>query len=154
MPSQQFHLVTQWTFASAPVAVWAALIEPEQWPAWWRAVKKVELIEPGDAGGVGAYRRFTWRTALPYTITFNMRTVRIEPLALIEGEADGELTGTGTWTLTPAKGGTQVCYDWIVDATKPWMRLSAPLLGPLFAWNHNKVMQWGYEGLRQQLNEP
>ena len=154
MASTQFHLVTDWTFASAPVAVWAALIAPEQWPAWWRAVKNVELLEPGDAGGIGAYRRLTWRTALPYAVVFSMRTVRIEPLSIIEGKADGEIVGTGCWTLTQSNGGTHVRYDWIVEVTKPWMRLSAPLLRPLFAWNHNKVMQWGYEGLKRRLGEP
>jgi hypothetical protein len=153
MPRTQFHLVTHWTFAAAPVAIWAALIVPEEWPSWWRAVKKVEVLEPGGANGIGTYRRFTWRTALPYSITFNMRTTRIEPLSVIEGRADGELIGTGCWTLTPANGGTQVRYDWIVEVTKPWMRVLAPLLYPVFAWNHNKVMQWGNQGLKRKLGE-
>ena len=42
-------------------------------------------------------------------------------------------------------------YDWIVEVTKPWMRLSAPLLRPVFAWNHGKVMGWGYQGLTRKL---
>src|SRR5262245_12796728 len=113
MLSTRFELVTRWSFTSPPVAVWAALSVPEEWPAWWRAIKKVEVLEPGDACGIGAYRRFTWRTALPFAITINMRTLRIEPLDVIEGQADGELTGTGTWTLTPENGGTLVRYDWI-----------------------------------------
>jgi uncharacterized protein YndB with AHSA1/START domain len=151
MPTTTFHLVTHWTLEAPPVAVWAALVQPEQWPAWWRAVEKVEVLNEGGVAGLGAYRRFTWRTALPYAITFNMRVTRIVPLALIEGRADGELDGTGRWTLTPANGGTDVRYDWIVDVTKPWMRALAPVLRPVFAWNHDKVMQWGYEGLQRRL---
>jgi len=154
MATTQFHLVTNWTFGAAPVVVWAALSVPEEWPTWWRAVKCVEILEPGDATGIGTLRRFTWRRALLYTITIEMRTLRIEPLALIEGQADGELTGTGTWTLSASNGGTQVCHDWIVDVTKPWMRLCAPLLRPVFAWNHRRVMQWGYDGLKRKLGEP
>jgi uncharacterized protein YndB with AHSA1/START domain len=151
MPSTQFHLVTQWTIAAPPVAVWETLSTPEDWPSWWRAVEKVEVIVPGDASGLGACRRFTWRTALPYAITFNMRTTFVEPLSVIEGRADGELDGTGRWTLTPAEVGTQVRYDWIIEVTKPWMRALAPVLRPLFAWNHNKVMEWGRQGLERKL---
>jgi hypothetical protein len=146
-----FHLTTQWELAAAPVVVWDALAKPQDWPAWWRAVERVELIEPGDADGVGAYRRLTWRTALPYRIAFNMRTVRVEKPVLIEGRADGELAGTGRWTLAPAGTGTQVRYDWIVEVTKPWMRLIAPLARPVFAWNHNVVMEWGRRGLQRKL---
>ena len=55
----------------------------EAWPSWWRAVERVEVIEPGNSDGIGA------RTALPYRIAFNMRRLRVEKLALIEGRAAG-----------------------------------------------------------------
>ncbi len=85
MASTRFELVTHWTLASPPVAVWAALMAPEEWPTWWRAVKQVDVLAPGDTTGIGTYRRFTWRTALPYAIAINMRTTLIEPLSVIEG---------------------------------------------------------------------
>jgi uncharacterized protein YndB with AHSA1/START domain len=156
MALTHFHLTTQWTLAAAPMAVWDALARPQAWPSWWRAVERVEVIEPGDPDGTGAYRRLTWRTALPYRITFNMRTVRVEKPTLIEGRADGELAGTGRWTLAPTGAGgtccgTHVRYDWMVEVTKPWMRLIAPLARPLFAWNHNVVMEWGRQGLERLL---
>jgi uncharacterized protein YndB with AHSA1/START domain len=131
--------------------VWTALVQPEEWPSWWRSVEKVEILDRGGADGIGAYRRFTWRTALPYAITFNMRVTRVVPISVIEGRADGELAGTGCWTLTATDGGTQVRYDWIVDVTKPWMRALSPVLRPVFSWNHDKVMQWGREGLQRRL---
>ena len=42
-------------------------------------------------------------------------------------------------------------YDWRVDVTKPWQVALAPLLRPVFAWNHNVVMGWGYEDLKTRL---
>src|ERR1700752_4862700 len=102
MATTRFHLVTHWTLPAPPDAVFAALVQPEQWPSWWRAVEKVEMLDAGGADGIGAYRRFTWRTALPYAIAFNMRVTRVVPISVIEGRADGELDGTGCWTLTPA----------------------------------------------------
>ena len=117
MTATDLHLVTKWGLAAPPAAVWEALTKPEDWPAWWRAVEQVELIEPGDANGLGAYSRFTWRTALPYRVRFSMRITRVEPMSVIEGWADGELSGVGRWTLTPHGEGTGVRYDWYVKSS-------------------------------------
>jgi hypothetical protein len=114
-------------------------------------VERVELLQPGDADGVGALRRMTWRTALPYSLTFDMRTVRVEPMTLIEGHAEGELRGIGRWTVAADSMHTRVRYDWRVEVTQPWMRLVAPLARPVFAWNHGVVMGWGGEGLARRL---
>jgi len=151
MAIPQFHLITHWRLVAPVAAVWELLNHPEQWPQWWRAVSAVEMLEPGDDRGIGAYRRFHWRTALPYEIAFNVRTTQIiEPL-LIEGQADGELTGIGRWQLTSSGSATEVRYDWIVDVTQPWMRVLLPIARPVFRWNHDVVMRWGEEGIRQRL---
>lgn len=147
----EFHLITDWTFDAPVEPVWRALMAPEEWPLWWRAVETVERLADGDASGVGALRCITWRTALPYRLSFSMRITRVEPMTLIEGRAEGELAGLGRWTLCPDGARTHVRYDWMVEVTKPWMRALAPLLRPVFAWNHGKVMAWGYEGLRRKL---
>jgi uncharacterized protein YndB with AHSA1/START domain len=154
MGISHYQLVTHWTFPVALATVWEELQQPEHWPQWWKGVRAVQLLESGDAQGIGAYRRMTWRSALPYELTFNMRTVRIEPQSLIEGIADGELQGRGVWTLAREDGNTRVRYDWTVEATRAWMRILAPLAKPLFAWNHGVVMGWGYEGLQRQLRLP
>jgi hypothetical protein len=151
MPAASFHLITDWSFDAPREAVWRALMAPEEWPSWWRAVAAVERLVEGDADGVGAVRRMTWRTALPYTLAFDMRMTRIEPMALIEGRAEGELTGLGRWLLSGEDARTQVRYEWIVDVTKPWQRLFAPVLRPVFTWNHNVVMGWGEAGLARRL---
>ena len=59
-----------------------------------------------------------------------MRLTRVEPLSLIEGEAVGELAGTGRWRLTHDAGVTRVRYDWNVRTTRPWMNLLAPVARP------------------------
>jgi len=151
MAASQFHLTTNWRFTAPVEPIWQALMRPEDWPSWWRAVATVEPLAAGDETGVGAVRRITWRTALPYTLAFSMRVTRVKPMRLIEGRAEGELAGFGRWTLRRSTGVTHVRYDWIVEVTKPWMRLAAPVLRPVFAWNHGKVMGWGYEGLSRKL---
>jgi uncharacterized protein YndB with AHSA1/START domain len=151
MSATEFHLVTNWSFIAPREKVWRVLMAPEQWPSWWRAVAKVEPLAAGDASGVGVVRRMTWRTALPYTLTFNMRMTRVEPMTTIEGRAEGELDGTGRWTLSGDSTRTDVRYDWIVEVTRPWQRTLAPIMRPVFTWNHNKVMGWGFDGLSRKL---
>jgi len=151
MAPQQFNLVTEWRFSATVDRVWAELMRPDDWPQWWKAVKRVQTLAEGDADGVGAVRRLTWGSALPYELTFDMRSTRIEPMTVIEGRASGELDGTGRWTIRPDGQGTHVRYDWQIEVTKPWMRALAPVLRPAFAWNHNVVMGWGYDGLSRRL---
>ena len=151
MSSSDFSLITDWELEAPIEQVWAALTTPEQWPTWWPAVIAVKTLEAGDAEGIGAYREMTWRTALPYRLAFNMRTVRVVKHELIEGVADGNLEGCGRWTLSARGPTTVVRYEWRVAVTKPWMRLLAPLLRPAFAWNHGVVMEWGRKGLLAQL---
>lgn len=153
MSASEFHLVTDWALNAPREAVWQALLALEDWPSWWRAVARVETLATGDANGIGSVRRMTWRTALFYSLTFDMRATRIEPMTVIEGRADGELSGIGRWTLAGGRAGerTHVRYAWTVEATRPWMRFAAPVLRPLFVWNHNTVMGWGQAGLRRKL---
>lgn len=151
MAATRFELVSEWHFDTPVERIWAELTRPDDWPAWWRAVRRVETIRDGDRNGVGAVRRFTWGTALPYTLSFEMTATRVEPMTLIEGEARGELDGVGRWTLAAANGSTRVRYDWNIDITRPWQVSLAPLLRPVYAWNHNVVMGWGYEDLKTRL---
>lgn len=147
----RFDLVTHWHLDAPVEAVWAALVVPEAWPSWWNAVKRVALLAPGDGAGLGAIRRMTWATALPFSLTFDLTTTRIERPHLIEGRATGELVGIGRWTLEADGDATRARYDWQVEVTKPWMRTLAPLLRPVFTWNHHVVMGWGEDGLRRKL---
>jgi hypothetical protein len=53
-------------------------------------------------------------------------------------EVDGDLSGTGRWTLTPnGDGRIHVRFDWIVHADRPLLRYLTPILRPIFRWNHN-----------------
>ena len=113
-------------------------------------MERVELIRPASGPGeVGSVRRFTWKSRLPYRLTFDMKVTRVEPMRLIESEAEGELSGAGRWTFEAAGGLTRVRYDWNVRTTKLWMNLLAPVARPLFRWNHDVIMGWGLQGLKK-----
>jgi len=149
----QFVLVSDWHFTHPLARVWALVEDVEHWPGWWPAVKRVETVRTGDETGLGAVRRITWGTALPYTLTFDVEVTQIEHHDCIEGRAHGAIEGTGLWNFHEEPEGTHVRYLWRVDVTKGWMKLLAPVLAPVFAWNHNKAMCRGLEGARKRLGE-
>jgi uncharacterized protein YndB with AHSA1/START domain len=153
MPHQvtQYHLATRWTFEAPVGAVWSELSRPELWPTWWKGVLAVRLLEQGDGNGMGAYRRITWRGAMASRLTFNLRTVKIEPRALIESVADGQLTGVGRWQLMRAGAGTEVQHDWIVNVNLPGVPIIAGLAGLLFKWNYHALMEAGRRGLESRV---
>jgi uncharacterized protein YndB with AHSA1/START domain len=151
---RQYSLVTEWRIEAPIGRVWDALSKPEVWPSWWRYVESVTDIEPGDARGVGALRRYTWSSRLPYRLSFDMRTTALEEPYRIEGIATGDLNGTGQWRLRESATTTRVTYLWTVRTDKAWMNLLAPILAPVFAWNHNEVMREGGRGLAHHLGVP
>jgi len=147
----QFALITKWHVEAPQAAVWEAIYDTDRWPEWWPYVMSVEELGPGDAQGVGVLRRLTWKTRLPYTLSFLVRSTRVERPHALEGKASGELEGMGLWRLSSEGAVTVVQYDWTVDVTKPWMVWLAPLAKPLFKWNHDAVMRAGGEGLAKRL---
>jgi hypothetical protein len=149
MKSYQF--VTIWRVKAPLETVWNEIYHSREWPTWWQGVESVAEVRKGDDSGVGSVYRYTWKSKLPYRLSFDMQTVRVEPPLLLEGVAIGELQGRGLWQLSSNGDETIVRYDWNVETTKRWMNLLTPIARPLFEWNHNVVMGWGAQGLAQRL---
>ena len=148
---KDYKFVTIWRIKAPLESVWNEIYHSLDWPTWWKGVEDVVEVQKGDENGVGSIHRYTWKSKLPYKLSFDMKTVRIEPPLLLEGVAIGELQGRGLWQLSSEGGETVVRYDWNVETTKRWMNLLSPVARPLFEWNHNVVMNWGAESLEKRL---
>jgi Polyketide cyclase / dehydrase and lipid transport len=147
-----YQFVSHWRLEAPVQAVWDAIYDVGTWPSWWRDVLRVEDIEKGDDQGIGAVRRMTWKTALPYSFTFDTRSTIVQEPNVIESLAFGDLEGMGHWELKQLDDGTtDARYDWNVRTNKAWMNLLAPLLRPAFAWNHATVMRRGADDLARHL---
>ena len=149
-PVAAYRFLTTWCIDAPVERVFDAIHDVERWPEWWRGVEAVRILEPGDDLGVGQLTRYTWRSRLPYSLAFEMRTTRVDRPWLMEGEARGELAGHGRWRLYDGRG-TAVVYEWDVRTTAPWMNVLAPIARPAFAWNHDVVMRSGGRGLARLL---
>lgn len=146
-----YSFVTIWRIKAPIENVWNEIYHSTDWPTWWKGVESVVEISNGDELGVGSVHRYSWKSKLPYRLSFDMKTVRIEPPVVLEGIATGELQGHGLWQLSTVDDETIARYDWRVETNKWWMNLLAPIARPLFEWNHNVVMSWGAKGLAQRL---
>ena len=147
----QYRLASIWQLVAPIEKVWEAIYESRAWPEWWPYVASVVDIEAGDANGLGAVRRYTWRSRLPYRLTFDMQVTRVDRPYRLEGRTRGDLQGQGLWHLDTADGATRVRYDWSVTTTRFWMNLMAPLARPVFTWNHHIVMRAGGLGLAERV---
>lgn len=150
----EFRFVTEWHINAPLSMVYDAITHCLDWPTWWQGVERVEKFDSGDAEGVGGVYRFTWRGRIPYRLTFDVRLMHVEPLAVIEVQASGEATGVGRWCFSHMDGVTRVEYEWFVRTNRLWMNLIAPIAWPIFRWNHHQVMRQGAEGLAHLLNAP
>ncbi|SAK77104.1 SRPBCC family protein [Caballeronia ptereochthonis] len=152
MRASEYCFITTWRIEAPLQSVWDAIHDPAAWPQWWSCVERVIEVEAGADDGVGALHRYTWKGRLPYRVRFDMRVARVEPFALLEGEASGDVEGRGRWRFSSHDSVTTVRYEWRVRTGRGWMNLLAPIARPIFKWNHDYVMQQGGEALAKRLD--
>lgn len=152
--AHHFDLVSHWRIGAPVERVWAALSRPEDWPAWWPYVRSVQTLRAGAADGAGSVRRIEWATRLPYALSIEVEVVEVRRPERLRARSRGQLSGEGIWLLQGAGESTDVTYVWRVRVERPWMRWLAPLLAPLFRWNHHAVMRSGGIGLARHLEAP
>ncbi len=146
-----YTFITRWQIKAPLKDVWGAIYAAEQWPQWWHGVVAVDEIRAGNSRGIGGVKKYTWKSALPYKLSFYMElTDRVDHRSLM-GRAYGELEGHGTWDFEENDGITKITYYWDVVTNKKWMNLFSFLLKPLFRYNHDVIMKRGARGLARLL---
>jgi uncharacterized protein YndB with AHSA1/START domain len=150
----EYHYVSTWQLQAPIEQVWAALNDLEHLPTWYAGVQEARELAPGDAQGVGRRIRYVIKGRLPLRLVFEATTTRSMPPREQELQAEGELAGTGRWSLDQQGEVTTARYAWDVRTSRPWMNLLAPLARPLFTWNSKGVMLEAGEGLAYFLGVP
>ena len=142
----EYVFVDEWDVAAPAEAVFDALADARTYPDWWKPV--YETVEAEGPPAVGQVSRQHFKGRLPYHLDTTSRVVRLEPPHVVAGDVDGDLRGSGIWTVTPTgDGSTHVRFDWTVYADKPLLKVLTPVLRPLFRWNHNWAIERAKEGL-------
>ena len=143
--ADELAFVDEWEVRAPVEAVFETVADATTFPHWWRPVFLESTADGPPGVGTVAHQRFKGR--LPYHLNVRGVTTRYEPPRLVEGDFEGDLKGTGTWTLTPIPGGTHVRFDWRVLIERPLLRRLAPVLRPAYRFNHAWSIARAQEGL-------
>lgn len=137
-----YHFITMFELATRPRHVWETLARSEDWVDWWRWLKKAEVLDQGDALGIGHVVRHQVSSPLRYRLSYVGMVTHAEEPVMSRFQADGDLDGIGQFGLEDTQSGTTlITFHWLVETPKAWMNLLAPLARPLFVWNHHRLME-------------
>lgn len=129
----------------------AILSDAAALPRWWPDVYlRVDVLEPGDADGVGRVVHLWTKGRLPYSLRWSFRVEDAD----VNGSRIrcwGDFEGSGVWRWRQDGDDVDVTYDWKVVAQKPLFRALSWLLKPAFSANHRWAMARGEESLRREL---
>jgi quercetin dioxygenase-like cupin family protein/uncharacterized protein YndB with AHSA1/START domain len=144
--SREYVFVDEWDVDAPRESVFAAIADARSYPAWWKPVY-LEVESEGEPA-VGKESRQHFKGRLPYHLRTRSNITRLEAPSVIAADVEGDLRGTGLWTLTELPGGgTHVRFDWHVHADRPLLRLLTPVLRPALRWNHAWAIARAREGL-------
>ena len=137
----EYVFVDEWDVAADPETVYDILADGHTYPEWWKPVYLGVKRE-------GEYTLQHFKGRLPYHLHTRTRTVEAIRPHRVHGETEGDLRGTGIWTLEPTgNGGTHVRFDWRVHADRKLLKVLTPILRPALRWNHDWAIARAQEGL-------
>ncbi len=153
MASNDFVFLDRWSIPHPIEAVWEQIVDSPAYPEWWGEVyDRVEATNDLASNEVGARALVEAHGRLPYRLRFEAEITRVEEPFHLGLSVEGDLSGSGLWTLSAIPEGTDVTFEWRVRADKPIVRWLSPLLKPLFAWNHRWTMERGEAALVRRLD--
>jgi hypothetical protein len=138
----KYHFLSSYSMTSDPATVWAALQAIQDWPSWWRWLKRVEVVrQASGADGVGAIYRNHVRAKTGYGFVYSTEIAEVDHLRRLDLLSSGDIEGRGRFLIAARPdGGTDLSFAWLVQTPKWWMNLLAPIARPAFTWNHDYLM--------------
>ena len=107
LPSREYEFVDEWDVDAPRESVFAAISDARSYPAWWKPVYL--SVESSGEPEVGSESRQHFKGRLPYHLRTRSRITRLEAPEAIGAEVDGDLRGTGLWTLTERRTAGRTC---------------------------------------------
>jgi hypothetical protein len=152
MKTQLYTFCSIWELPASKRAVWQTLTtQPFSWQDWWPELSDVHDMNLAN-GLSGTTFSCTWQAPVGYRLKSVVTLGKVIDLKQVTLHSDGDIEGTVVCRLKEKTAGqTNVKIDWQVMTTKAWMNYLAPLLKPLFIYNHHAVMRSGERGLRNYL---
>ena len=113
------------TLQQSPEAIFALLSDLPNFPKWNRNTEKVEMLPPID--GKEATRQ-TFKGNMQMTVVTAESTPTSRLVRTVKDDG-GNFTGSWTYQITPAAGGSEIVLTEESDTTNAFFRLMAKLFG-------------------------
>ncbi|MFN8086193.1 MAG: SRPBCC family protein [Microbacterium sp.] len=145
-----YRFVSLWRVLASRGAVWEAL-ERSLVPGpltWWPFVS---VVQAPDRPRPGAHVALDVRSVFRYRLGIDLTIVEVEAPRRLVAESTGDLVGRGSLDVTEDGPGSALTWTWEVETHRPWMRITGPLLRPVFVLAHTLVMRRGDRGFRDTV---
>jgi hypothetical protein len=152
MSSNDYHFITHWRVESTQQEVAEILGDALGLARWWPSVYlNMNVLEPGDAWGVGRRVGLYTKGWLPYTLRWEFVVTESRGREGFSLEASGDFVGRGIWTYVQDGPYVNIEYDWLIRADKPLLHYGSFIMKPIFAANHRWAMARGEESLNLEI---
>lgn len=148
----RYRFVTDLRIRAGIDEVFTLLVEPERWLSAWPDAVRVERATDGDGDGRGRAFDAVVRAPLGYRLAARVTATELDRPRWVDMAITGDLEGLGRWTLTEARGITDVQFGWDVVATPLWLHLLTPALRPLFERSHHLVVRHAADAAAASLD--
>jgi len=146
-----YSFTSEWRVSASADRCWAELerMLVAADTAWWPGMS---VPDPPSRLAPGERLSLAVRSPLGYRLRVRLLLTGVVEGRSLEAASTGDLVGAGGILLEPDAARTIIVLRWDVTTARPWMNATAPLLRPLFAAAHTRVMARGERGLRARLD--
>lgn len=147
-----YHFVSTWKLEAPLDTTFKVMVNSFEWHKWWKSIEQVTHKYSGTKDSIGNIRSYTIKSPLGYKLNFDLKLTKLVYGKLLEGNASGDLVGTGVWYFKEDHNITYITCVWDVKTTIKWMNTFRFILAPVLRWNHAQVMKKGAKGLARRLD--
>ncbi|GAA1848200.1 SRPBCC family protein [Brevibacterium marinum] len=144
--SAYFHFENRWRVNASAADVWTVLTEIRSWPQWWpglsMAVPIDDTLVPGSRADIQV------DSPIGLKLRFGIELEDADPPNSVSFFADGDLRGTGTWSVQQTGPITTILFVWCVTTRRRSIRMMRPVASRM----HSGVMRAGQQGLSRRMN--
>lgn len=120
---------------------------------FWQGVSFEKIKQTGDENGVGDEYECTFRTKMLFKLKILLKVADKSKPNQFKLMVEGPLSGEGTCFLEELDHGqaTLIRCVWEVRLDHSMLRMTNPVMRPVYVWSHNKVMDEGVAGVGRHL---
>ncbi|GAC1392612.1 MAG: hypothetical protein NVSMB46_08930 [Candidatus Saccharimonadales bacterium] len=152
MRHARYNFISLWEFRASKERLSGVIFNPVGWTEWWKGLVSAQ-VSPQGTIGLGSTITCAWKSLLGYKLSLQLTITKIESSSAIHFSSHGDLEGIGSWVIVKSTSHNKsFCkITWQVATTKAWMNIFAPILRPVFIYNHHQLMKQGKRGLQRYL---